>query len=144
MIQFIQKYNPTFDITAELDRKKIRKDTIKEFKEIFLTSNLSTWTQCSFLDFLNDHPTLIKNTYFATEDNLLENILQDRYTLLYRHRNRCAHNTLSYQENLPTLIELFNKEYKYDNYVVRFVLLILIDKIFIELYKKYLHILEQF
>ena len=76
--------------------------------------------------------------------NLFENVLQDKYALLYKHRNRCAHNTLSYQENLPTLKELFSKDYIHENYPMRFSLLILIDKIFIELYGIYLRTIEEY
>lgn len=63
-------------------------------------------------------------------------------SIVYRHRNRCAHNLTSYQENLPTLFTLSEKDYDYNNYFFRFSLLILIDKIFIKLYKKYIEALE--
>ncbi len=68
--------------------------------------------------------------------------LNDIYSILYKHRNRCAHNTQSYQQNLPTLKTLANEDYQYENYFVRFAILILIDKVFIELYKKYLEVLD--
>lgn len=63
-------------------------------------------------------------------------------SIVYRHRNRCAHNLTSYQENLPTLSTLSEKDYDYNNYFFRFSLLILIDEIFIILYKKYIEALE--
>lgn len=63
-------------------------------------------------------------------------------SIVYRHRNRCAHNLTSYQENIPTLSTLSEKDYDYNNYFFRFSLLILIDEIFIILYEKYIETLE--
>ncbi len=60
------------------------------------------------------------------------------YTLLYRHRNRCAHNTPSYQLNLPHLSDLKDELYqKYDNIFLFFATLLMIDGIFRRLYEKY-------
>lgn len=61
--------------------------------------------------------------------------LSSVYERLYIHRNRCAHNILSYQQNKPELNMLYNVEHIYDNYFFRFLILIIIDKLFIELYK---------
>lgn len=62
------------------------------------------------------------------------------YPRLYKHRNRCAHNTLSYQKNLPTLNNLNSEAYNFDNYYIRFLILIFIDIIFIKTYEKYLEL----
>ncbi len=61
---------------------------------------------------------------------------------VYRHRNRCAHNTLSYQENLPTLNKLMDNDYVYENYFLRYAMLTLIDGITVTLYKNYLMVLD--
>jgi hypothetical protein len=130
-----------FDVSTFIDRAELLQETISFIKGIFVDTNLSIWEQNSFIEFLKDS-TLIQPTHFGTNDNLFVNTLQDKYTLLYNHRNRCAHNTLSYQQNLPTLKTLANDDYKHDNYFIRFAILILIDKIFIILYNKYLEVLE--
>ena len=57
------------------------------------------------------------------------------YEKLYRHRNRCAHNLLSYQQNLPKLNILLKKNDR-DNYFYYFTVLIVLDEIFVILYKK--------
>ncbi len=75
--------------------------------------------------------------------NLFENVLQERYQSLYNHRNRSAHNTLSYQQNLPTFKTLSDERYNYENYFFWFSLLILIDKIFIEMYNVYLKVIDE-
>ena len=63
------------------------------------------------------------------------------YEQLYTHRNRCAHNTLSYQEH-PLPFRILSKDNnRYENYFLRFAILILIDYIFTENYKKYLEVL---
>ena len=57
------------------------------------------------------------------------------YSRMYAHRNRCAHNLMSYQQNLPSLKSLSSADYIYENYYIRFALLIIIDLIITELYR---------
>ena len=59
--------------------------------------------------------------------------------MLYNHRNKCAHNTISYQDNIPTLKALASKSNKYNNYFIWFALLMLIDMVSIKLYDLYLN-----
>lgn len=66
--------------------------------------------------------------------------LKDLYEKMYRHRNRCAHNVTSYQQNLPSLDTLKEEDFLYENYLFRFALLILCDKIFVELFNRYLSV----
>jgi hypothetical protein len=143
LINCIKKYDLSSGEISSLEKSIIRQETVDELKAICSNSNLSTWAQSGFDDFVTNQRDLIKDIHFAVEDRLFENVLQDKYALLYKHRNRCAHNTLSYQENLPTLTELLNVDNRYDNYIIRFALLILLDKIFIVLYKKHLAVLEE-
>lgn len=142
LTDLIKKLDPDFVVTTALDRSSIRISTLTEMKDILERSNLSSWSQNVFYEFITD-TTLFPLAAFATAQNLFDNDLQDKYKLLYNHRNRCAHNTLSYQENLPTLTSLFKINHKDDNYFVRFALLILLDKIFIELYQKYILVLTE-
>lgn len=142
LLDLIKKIEPNFELGAELDRHTIAADTMSTIKEVFSNSNLSTWAEQAYFEFVNN-PGVIPPNQFATITHLFESVLLERYKLLYKHRNRSAHNTLSYQENLPTLKTLLEVNHQYDNYFVRFALLILIDKIFIELYQKYLAILDE-
>ena len=64
--------------------------------------------------------------------------LIEAYESLFKHRNRCAHNTSSFQQDLPALDTMDVPAYLFENYYLRFALLILIDKIFIRLFQKYL------
>ena len=61
--------------------------------------------------------------------------LNEMYSNMYLHRNRCAHNLSSYQQNRPSLEILSNIDSVYENYYIRFALLIIIDKIMINLYR---------
>lgn len=141
LIKQIKKYNSDFIVSSAIDNKNIVKKMILEIVEIFSNTNLSIWAQNDFNEFRNNK-TLIQYKHFANNGtSLFENVLQDIYKFIYNHRNRCAHNTHSYQQNLPTLKTMANENYKYENYFVRFAILILIDKVFIELYNKYLNVL---
>lgn len=80
---------------------------------------------------------------FLISNKLFEKSLEiDFEKYVYNHRNRCAHNLISYQENLPTLSTLAEENYKYQNYFYRFYILILLDEIFMKLYDEYLKAIE--
>ena len=54
--------------------------------------------------------------------------------IVYKHRNRCAHNTICYQRNNPLIDVVSSADYPFYNYLSRFVILDLIDVIFIYVY----------
>lgn len=62
--------------------------------------------------------------------------------LVYQHRNRTAHNTVAYQKNLPALETLSSKKYYLSNYFFRFAIILVMDEVFVKLYKKYLEVLN--
>lgn len=146
LVNQLQKNEPGFNLADAIDNKSMLTETISFIKSTFENSNLSNWAQRSFLEFINDKD-LIKKEHFVhinqnDKVNLFENVLQDKYEILYNHRNRIAHNTQSYQQNLPTLKTLVNENHRFENYFLHFALLVLIDKIFISLYRTHLDILE--
>ena len=57
---------------------------------------------------------------------------------VYKERNRCAHNTRSYQHNLPSIREMMSQGYKLQNYFLYMSIIILLDKIYIKLFEVYL------
>lgn len=133
---------PVFNVARDIDRPTILRETMSDITDKLIHTNLHYWIEKSFREFICNR-TLIQFRHFASNDtNLFENVLQEKYRLLYEHRNRCAHNTQSYQQNLPTLRKLNDEKYRYDNYFVKFSLLILLDKIFIRLYREYQKALE--
>ncbi len=143
LVNQIEKYGLDFSKIA-IDKKSILTKTIAVILDTFSNSNLSIWAQKDFISFQTISKS-IKDTHFVSEKGTLfsDATLKKMYgDHLYRQRNRIAHNTSSYQQNLPTLKTLMNKDYKYENYFVYFLILVLIDSIFIELYKKYLTTIE--
>ena len=65
---------------------------------------------------------------------LFNDTQEDTYNKLYTHRNRCAHNVLSYQGNVMNPQKI--KEVGGASYVTWFTLLVLMDMIYMELYEK--------
>jgi hypothetical protein len=147
LLKQINKEDSVFTTLTQNERNDILSNTNLSIERIFANSNLLIWAQKSFHEY-QDIWTGVSKTDFANDkDNLFTgtngySLKQVYENHLYKHRNRVAHNTLSYQQNLPTLKTLIHRNYKYDNYFIFFALLILIDSIFIELYKKYLVTIE--
>lgn len=57
---------------------------------------------------------------------------------VYAERNRCAHNTRSYQHNLPSLKLMNADDYKLQNYFLFMSVLLLLDTIYVKLFQVYL------
>ena len=98
---------------------------------------VAQWEQHNYQNFVLNCKGLASGR-FAMGDVLLDKDYQDLYTnVVYKHRNRCAHNLASFQSNLPTLKTLTEDGFVYDNYYWRFSLLLLLDEVFMRLYKAY-------
>ena len=142
LIDQIKKSVPDFNVQVFFDKHR---DNIAQQKinnkiiDIFSESIFANFSRKHLITFSNNK---IDKNHFGKNSNLLENKLQERYKQLYNHRNRCAHNTLSYQQNLPTFDTLKRDDYIYENYIVYFSILILIDEIMMKLYEKYLEVIE--
>lgn len=144
LVNQIEKNGLRFD-EIDIDKKGILSSIKLEIREIFQFSNLAIWAQRDYLNYDKNFNSVAKN-HFASHkgtlfsDNQLKEIYEKR---LYKQRNRIAHNTFSYQQNLLTLKTLIEDDYKYQNYFTYFSLLMLIDKVFTGLYKKYLEVIER-
>lgn len=86
---------------------------------------------------INKEKLQLNERYFF--DDILKNDYQD---IVYQHRNRCAHNLTSYQRHLPDLKTLASNGYEWHNYLYRFALLVLIDRIFIQMHAEYIELLS--
>ena len=145
MQEVITKYDSKFKIEEWLSDKNTILNFAREriniiFKDSYLMScQLKSFVQS--LDILDNlPPELLLEKHLFKDKSILKNI----YTkYLYKARNRIAHNTLSYQQNLPTLKVLKDENYKYENYFLWFAILVLIDEVFLKLYKKYLEVARQ-
>ena len=68
-----------------------------------------------------------------------DNYLNEAFDKLYRHRTRCAHNLLSYQSNVPKLLDFTKDVDGSDNYFTRILLLCMIDNVFTRMFKFYIN-----
>lgn len=113
------------------------KSVSDKLREIIGNTLVAQWEQHSYNNYILNWKAL-SNWSFADGDNLMQKELQDFYTdVVYVHRNRCAHNLQSFQNNLPTLKTLEDDRFVYHNYYFRFSILILLDEIFTRLYYTY-------
>ena len=87
---------------------------------------------------LEKYESDMSSFYINTELNL-----KIKYEELYNNRNKLAHNTLSYQDNLPSLKALQNESDNSRNYFVWFFILVLVDKIFMDLFQIYMAELKE-
>ena len=115
-------------------QKRILLDELKDFKDNLLEKSIiKEWLPRELRDLK------IKELFAINRwggDSLFNSPLNDKiYRSLYDHRNRCAHNVLSYQGNMmsPSKIKKMG-EYDYASWLT---LLVLMDKIYIFLYKQF-------
>lgn len=140
------------DLKAQINKNEIFSKTKSDIKNIFSNTNLLIWAQKDFINYesiINEiegdklFPSSNKQKKDKQQNNKQQNCdMKKIYEYLYNQRNRIAHNTTSYQQNLPTLKTLIKEDYKYNNYFLYFAILVLIDEIFIQLYNKYLTLLN--
>lgn len=123
---------------ASLSRIVLFESMQELVEEIIGGTMVSQWEQHNYQNYIENWKSLASE-HFAVGNTLMEKDYQDFYTnVVYKHRNRCAHNLSSFQNNLPTLKTLVREEYVYDNYYYRFSFLLLLDDIFMRLYKAYI------
>lgn len=123
---------------AYFARVVLFEDIQTQLEKIIGNSLVARWENHNYQNYILRWRTLSSNS-FAQGDMLFNKELQELYTdIVYVHRNRCAHNLVSFQNNLPTLKTLMNDWFVFDNYYFRFSILILLDEVFVRLYRCYL------
>ena len=152
LVKQIEKHSELRFEDGLINNSLILQNTNHVIISSFKNTNLLIWAKKHYLEY-ESLWSKITGKHFANKENLFinkrnignntEKDLIDMYDNLYKHRNRVAHNTLSYQQNLPTLKTLLNENYQYENYFIYFSMLVLIDNIFISLYEPYLKSMNQ-
>ena len=143
MIANILKYNPAFNPSLDVPKQSIIDNVRSELLSIIRSSIWSIWDTKAYKG-LNQNDLSLKACNLMCNAGkgkwtLLDNLFSNYYTnVIYRHRNRCAHNLYSYQENLPTLQTLADKNFVKQNYFNMFFLLCVMDAVYIALYKEYI------
>lgn len=151
----VRNYNPTFKMFAASNQKKNFLNTIlSKVDGIISRSNFVHTHHAQYQDFKEvwaglaganvdgGEQLIIKaNPKKLNEDLSKNEQLFGIYRLLYKHRNRCAHNVMSYQDNLPPFWELRDKYYQSHYNVFLFIaLLVMIDEMVMAAYKELLRL----
>ena len=115
-------------------RKNELVNQLKNFKDNILEKSiLKVWLPRELRDLKIKELFAIKRW---AGDSLLGSPLNDKiYESLYKHRNRCAHNALSYQGYVMNPQKI--KEMGEINYATWFTLLVLMDMIYMDLYEMF-------
>lgn len=151
----MKKVKKDFDIESAIDLSQIFNDTQNIINHFYEESGIKGFMGRAFAEYKTVYGSigpfcLSSQLIFNNCDNCSHNRdtgkpftcsvkkgLAYMYGSLYNHRNRCAHNILSYQQNRPSLDTLYENDSIYENYFIRFSLLIMIDKILISLFKSF-------
>ena len=130
---------------AGIKKQKVVSSLLDDVFSMLKTANIIHWKEKEFDIYKDNYRKKFKGIQVTPKDiSILGNQLQKFYEdVVYVHRNRCAHNTSSYQFNLPTLNTLASSGNTDQNYFYRFTMLIIIDEVFIRLYKRYVELKEQ-
>lgn len=126
---FIQRYDSKKVIITDAEKDRIIRDTAACIAGIFGPSALKEWNQRQYQAY-KVWVAGIDRGEVANGAKLLTGTMKGVYDELYDNRNRYAHNTLSYQQNLPSMKSLVEGT-EIGNYYKWFFLLIILDKIFI-------------
>lgn len=130
---FVQSlHSKLYNIFENTNLVAQRKHEYETFKEIAQNLNLSN---------IDGENKLFKDGE-TDIDKMKDNspvLLSAIYKLLYVHRNRNAHNTISYQENLPDIKNLLNTNVqRYSNIFLYIAELVIIDELYMRVYRAYL------
>lgn len=115
------------------------KDIVRRLIVQLEQSPLTAWNYREYLFFKEHYPDVlnVKQLELKPREFLGSKLQEDYYRIVFDHRNRSAHNTASYMKDVPTLDTLADKAYVYKNYFFRFAILLLIDEVFMLLFKRY-------
>ena len=129
-----------FPYEIEINRQisEIKDNLISKFE----TSVFRNWLPREYSRFIEFSSNIrYKRDGYFTLKSIFggDNYLNEAFDKLYRHRNRCAHNLLSYQSNVPELLDFTKDVDGSDNYFTRILLLCMIDNVFTRMFKFYIN-----
>ena len=128
-----------FDIQKEENLIKEIRDKLKLKFETTIFKKWLPREYSRFIDFSKEIQYRA-NGYFTTNGIFGgDNCLNESFEKLYKHRNRCAHNLLSYQSNVPKLDDLIKDNDGSDNYFTRILLICMVDNVFTRMFKYYIY-----
>ena len=156
LIDEIKKFDESF-VLSDDDKDKLINDWKLSTQLLFGGSLLAICFKKSY-DEYQDLVANVSKSWIMNNSQLLTNksnipaaetaatcgmALQEIYKkYVYAERNRCAHNTRSYQHNLPSLKNMMADEYKLQNYFLFMSVMLLLDRIYVKLFEIYLKIIK--
>ena len=142
MLNFIVCNKQDFNPQADINRQKLLEEAKEDVKRICGNSVMRAWYAADYNGFEEVVATFKYQDLVVWDEKkkkctaLLGGELRSAFDALYNHRNKCAHNSTSYQMNLSKFQVLSGPYAKYENYFIRFFLLIMLDRLFVLLYQK--------
>lgn len=163
LLKQIKRFDASFADLTDAEKESIFSESKEAIEQFYQNSGMKGWAQKAYQDYRHLIENWDKNCIVFSKSGKLDEILNhcencarkchaDDYTTckigklrevfdkMIEHRNRCAHNTLSYQRNLPSCDTMLHPSYAFENYFLRFIILLFFDKIYILLFKKYLEL----
>ncbi len=156
LINEIKKVNEAYMI-SDIEKDQLIIDWKKEFIELFENSLIANSFRKQYDDFqaitasinkqwiMNGSQLLSKTENISSTETAITcglGLQEIFVKYVYAERNRCAHNTRSYQHNIPSLKGMTAVDYKLQNYFLFMSVILLIDMIFTKLFKTYLDIIK--
>ena len=127
----------------EISRETIVNTTKNVMRTVFEGTILKTCSEREFKSYLDISKSFTKSSFGVGEQLFCGNVsgvnaieFYDRF--LYRQRNRLAHNTTSYLENIPGFSSLADPNDILRNYFLFYAYLMMMDGVFVEAFNKYL------
>ena len=152
IINHILPLKPAYKIFADVVQKKqFLENILDKVDNVLSSSNLlhthphqyvefnEVWNNLKGSNIDGGGQLIITAKNNTQNENLADNEqIFGIYRLLYLHRNRCAHNVMSYQDNLPPLWELRNSYLqKHYNIFLFISVLVMIDEMIMKAYSEY-------
>lgn len=152
IIDHILSLNPAYKIFANVVKKKdFLEKILSDVDSVLSKSNFVQTHHAQYVEYKTIWHNLDGSNIdgggqliITAKNNARNSDLQKQeqifgiYRLLYLHRNRCAHNVMSYQDNLPPLWELRDSYLqKHYNIFLFITILVMIDEMIIKAYNEY-------
>lgn len=125
------------DIFTDDVKNHILQEVREEMNLIFEHSSLKNAFPSEYERFLAFLTTWNADSFAKGNELLRDNLVPIYSEYVYKLRNRCAHNTLSYQQDYLGFEDMQKPYMVYANYFTCFALLLLLDKIFVYLFKSF-------
>lgn len=141
IMEFFKRNDGKRVMITSAEKDKMIRETAASIARIFGRSELKEWNKRQYQEFKLWATDIIQGEV-ANGKQLLAGNLKAVYDEMHQNRNRYAHNTLSYQQNLPSMKELV-KGKESGNFYEWFFILTLLDKVFMNRFEGVKEVLEK-